>query len=66
MIPGFYFLSGFGFAIFLIYGFAQLYELVRHHSMLEYQTPEIVTGWCFFTVLGFVLWVVGTYFGGIP
>ena len=66
MTPGFDFLSGFGFAMFLICGIGQLQELIRHRSMLEYQTPEIVTEWCFFAVLGLVMWLVGTYFAAVP
>ena len=66
MIAGMIFLSGIGFATFFIYGWQQLYELIRHRSMLEYPTPEISVAWCFFAGLGFLLWVIGSWFGGSP
>lgn len=53
------FLSGFGMATFLIYGWQILYELVRHRSMLEYQYPNVATEWFFFAALGLLVFVVG-------
>jgi hypothetical protein len=65
MTLDFNFLSGFGCATFLIYGWQQLHELLRHRSMLEYQTPELSTEWCFFSGVGLILWIVGAYLGGV-
>ena len=65
MIEGLVFLSGMGFATFLIYGWQILYEIVRHHSMLERQTPDVPTEFCVFAVLGFLVWFVGTWLGGV-
>lgn len=58
------FISGFGLAVFLIFGWAQLTEIVRHRSMLEYQDPEIYPMWCTMIVLGFVAWIFGSYIVG--
>ena len=62
----FNFLSGFGCATFLIFGWQVLYELVRHRSMLEYPTPDIPTEFCIFALVGLVIWFVGAYFGVSP
>lgn len=58
------FLSGFGCAMFLIYGWEQFYELIRHRSMLEYQTPEISKEWCLFAGIGLVMWVLFSILAG--
>ena len=64
MTAGFIFLSGVGCAMFFIYGWQQLHELIRHRSMLEYQTPEISTEWCLFAAIGLIVWIAGAFFGG--
>ena len=60
------FLSGFGLAVFLIFGWQIVYELVRHRSMLEYPTPDIQTEFVVFAVLGFLMWLIGAWFSGAP
>ena len=60
----FNFLSGFGCAMFLIFGWQILYELVRHRSMLEYPTPDISTEFVVFALVGLVLWLVVPLLGG--
>jgi hypothetical protein len=55
------FVSGVGCAMFFIYGWQQLYELIRHRSLLEYQTPEISTEFCLMAGLGLILWVLGAF-----
>ena len=64
MIEGLIFLSGAGCATFFIYGWQILYELVRHRSMLEYQTPDVQVEFVVFAVLGFLMWFVGAWFSG--
>ena len=64
MIAGLIFLSGVGFATFLIYGWQILYEIVRHRSMLERQTPDVQVEFVVFAVLGFLMWLIGAWFSG--
>ncbi len=64
MIWQFVFISGIGCATFFNYGWQQFHELIRHRSMLEYQTPEISTEWCVFAFAGFVLWFAGSLLAG--
>jgi hypothetical protein len=60
------FVAGFGLATFIIFGWAQLTEIVRHRSMLEYPDPEIYPMWCIMIVLGFIAWVLGSFMAGAP
>ena len=54
------FTAGFGFAVFVIYGWQVLYEVGRHRSMLEYPTPEVNKEFLLFSAIGAALWIGGT------
>jgi len=62
----FLFLSGMGFATFIIYGWQILYELFRHRSMLEYPTPDIPLEWFIFSAGGLGFWWICYLLAGVP